>query len=86
MAKTCKGRSLIKKLQNAIDVLLNPILDGEQRVDTTQVEPPTITRITDAPAIMQTRDLTAKLNLIKTKSIHQCQTCNNTPGAVPAIK
>jgi hypothetical protein len=75
-AKIHKGWSLIQKLQKAIDVILNPILEVEQRVDTAQdnvlpeianVAPQTITRIIDAPAVMQKADPTAKHNLINNK-------------------
>ena len=45
----------------------------------------TIPRISDAPAIMQTRDPMAKRNLIITACIHRRQTRNNTPGALPKI-
>jgi len=45
----------------------------------------TIPQISEAPAIMQTRDPTAKCNLITTKGIHRRQTQNNTPGALPGI-
>ncbi len=66
----------------------------EQRVDTEtvrdreqSVEAPivTIQRILDAPAIMHTRDPTAKRNLINTACIHRRQTRHNTPGALPKI-
>jgi hypothetical protein len=82
-ANTHKNWSLIKDLQKEIDVIMNPILEEEQRVDTTQenilleivtVAPQTITRIRDAPEIVQTCDPTAKCNLIKTKCIHWHQT------------
>jgi hypothetical protein len=45
----------------------------------------TIQRITDAPAIMQTRDPTAKRNLINTPRIHRRKTRHNTPGTLPKI-
>jgi hypothetical protein len=45
----------------------------------------TIQRISDAPAIMHTRDPTAKRNLINTTCIHRRQTRHNTPGALPKI-
>jgi hypothetical protein len=44
-----------------------------------------IQQITEAPAIMKTRDPTAKRNLVNTTHTHQWRTCNNTPGAVPVI-
>jgi hypothetical protein len=80
-AKTHKGRLLIKYLQQAIDVILNPLMLGEQKVDMTHdnvlpenvtVAPQTITKITNVLTIMQTRDPTAKQNLIKTTHIHHC--------------
>jgi len=45
----------------------------------------TIPRITDAPPIMHSRNPTEKRHLKNTPRIHQCQTRNNTPGAVPLI-
>jgi hypothetical protein len=42
-------------------------------------------RISNAPAIMQTRDPTAKCNLITTARIHRRQSRNNTLGALPKI-
>jgi len=70
---TTKGRRLIKHLAETIKTILSPPTVEEQRVDTEIVcgsEPRdkapivTIERITDAPAIMQMRDLTTKHNLI----------------------
>jgi hypothetical protein len=94
-AKTHKGRMLIKVLGKAIKAILNPPAMSKQRVDDTMrtVETqrehgdsaPTITRISDAPAIMKARDPTAKRNLINEKRTHRQITRNNTPGAVPAI-
>ena len=94
-AKTHKGQILIKVLGKAIKAILNPPAMSEQRVDDTMhtVEThrehgdsaPTITRISDAPAIMKARDPTAKRNLINEKRTHRRITQNNTPGAVPAI-
>ncbi len=43
-------------------------------------------RVSNSPAIMHTRDLMAKQNLIKTKQTHQLKTHNNTPGWIPAIQ
>jgi len=95
-AKTHKGRMLIKVLGKAIKAILNPPSMSEQRVDDnmymveTQREhgdsAPTITRISDAPAIMKARDPTAKRNLINEKRTHQRITQHNTPGEVPAIQ
>ncbi len=45
----------------------------------------TIQQISDAPSITQTRDPTAKQNLITAARIHHRQTQNNTPGALPKI-
>ena len=45
----------------------------------------TIPRITDAPPIMHSRKPTSKRHLKNTPRIHQLQTRNNTPGAVPLI-
>ncbi len=91
---TTKGRRLIKHLAKTIKTILSPPTVEEQRVETEIVrgseprdEAPivTIQRITDAPAIMQTRDPTAKRNLINTACIHRRQTRHNTPGALPKI-
>ena len=91
---TTKGRRLIKHLAETIKTILSPPTVEEQRVDTEIVreskpgeEAPivTIQRITDAPAIMQTRDPTAKGNLINMACIHCRQMHHNTPGALPQI-
>ena len=80
---TTKGRRLIKHLAKAIKSILSSQTVVEQRVDTEtvrdreqSVEAPivTIQRILDAPAIMHTRDPTAKRNLINRR-----QTRHNTP-------
>ena len=95
VAQTHKGRALIKALGKAIKAILHPPAAGEQRVDNNirametqcaneDMEP--ITRISDAPAIMKARDLTAKRNLKKDTRTHRRLTRNNTPGAVPAIQ
>jgi len=71
VAQMHKGRTLIKALGKAIKAILNPPNAGEQRVDNSIREVGTpranddiapITRISDAPAIMKARDLTAKRN------------------------
>ncbi len=94
-AKTHKGCTLIKSLGKAIRAILTPPIASKQRVDNSIREVATqrktedivpTTRISNAPAIMNTRDPTAKRNLIKDTRTHQQITCNNTPGAVPAIK
>jgi len=93
-AKMHKGRTLIKALEKAIKAILNPPNASEQRVDNNIPEVETqcanediapIPRISDAPAIMKTCELTAKRNLIKDTRTHR-QIRNNTPGAVPAIQ
>ena len=93
-AGTTKGRNLIKSLGKAITAILAPPHEEEQRVGTKIVrasepgdEAPivTIQRITDSPAIMHTRDPTAKHNLINTARINRRQTRNNIPGALPKI-
>ncbi len=56
--------------------------------DRKQCTPPTersIQRVSQAPAIIKTRDPTAKCNLILTQRFHQRTTRNNTPGYVSAI-
>ncbi len=94
-AGTPKGRRLIKSLAKAIKAILTPTNVEEQRVATDVVigSPPSddapimsIQWISDAPAIMQMQDHTAKHNLITTARIHCHQTRNNTPGALPKIK
>ncbi len=42
----------------------------------------TIPRITDAPGIIEARNLTAKRKLKETPRIHRCVARNNTPGIV----
>jgi hypothetical protein len=93
-AGTPKGRRLIKSLGKAIKSILAPPNEEEQRVSNemvresiTEDDAPivTIQRITEAPAIMKTRDPTAKRNLINTARIHRRTTRNNTPGALPRI-
>jgi hypothetical protein len=94
-ARMHKGWQLIKGLRKALNDILTPAPSKEQRVDTASdnVAPVCkrddhllITRISNAPAIMQTHDPTAKRNLIKTTRIHCRQTRNDTPGTVPAIQ
>jgi hypothetical protein len=94
-AGTTNGRRLIKSLARAIKAILTPPNGEEQRVANNDVieRPPsedapirTIPRISEAPAIMQTRDPMAKRNLITTARIHRRQTRNNTPGALPRIR
>jgi hypothetical protein len=87
-----KGQKLIKCLQQTLDDILTPKTGVEQRATKSIEVPPVeseeplpIMQISDAPAIMQTRDPTAKRNLSKTKPMHWRQTQNTTPGAVPAF-
>ncbi len=91
-AGTPKGNRLIKSLATVINAILPPANTEEQRVATNIVigrplseDTPIvmIQRILDAPEIMQKRDPSAKCNLITTACIHQRQTQNNTPGALP---
>jgi hypothetical protein len=95
VAKTHKGRTLIKVLAKAIKTILMPPAVSEQRVDINIREVETqrenediapITRISDAPAIMKVCDPTAKRNLIKDARTHRRITRNNTPGVVLAIQ
>ncbi len=88
-----KGQQLITGLQKALDDILTSPPNKEERVNNNTVEPPSTTeahtpipRISDAPAIMQTRDPTAKQNLIIMARTHCWQTGNNTPWAIPAIR
>jgi hypothetical protein len=97
---TPAGKQLIKALQGKIKQALNPqIVQDEQRVreheqrverenqqrviDNTPIL--TIPHITDAPAIMQSRNPTAKWMLKNNPQIHRRVTRNNTPGGLPLI-
>ena len=83
------------KYWNAIKDILNSPTGGEQRVDNDNgnKEPPGVyvamlpkPKISEAPAIMHTRDPMAKRNLITTARTHRRITGNNTREAVPAIQ
>jgi hypothetical protein len=80
---------MIRTLQQQLDELIEPVqTPPEQRVSTTDTHPPIerpIQRVLQAPAIMTTRDLMAKRNLILTKRSHRQTTRNNTPGDIPQI-
>jgi hypothetical protein len=97
---TPTGRRLIKNLQAKIKEALQPpnvqeeqrVREQEQRVmreqeqrviDDTPIL--TIPCITNAPAIIQSRNPTAKWALKTTPRIHQRDTRNNTPRALPLI-
>ncbi len=97
---TPAGKQLIKALQGKIKQTLNPqIVQDEQRVreheqrverenqqrviDNTPIL--TIPRITDAPAIMQSRNPMAKWMLNNNPRIHRHVMRNNTPGGLPLI-
>jgi hypothetical protein len=62
--KTHKGRAVIRQLKTAIEDLLVPPVSGKQRVVTSPIKAPSIandtqvpiTKILEAPAIMQTWD------------------------------
>jgi hypothetical protein len=87
---TPAGKRLIKGLQRKIKQALNPqIIQDEQRVDReNQLDNTpilTIPRITDTPAIMQSRNPTAKRMLKMTPRLHRRVTQNNTPGGLPLI-
>jgi hypothetical protein len=97
---TPNGQRLIKLLQANIKKILNPsmaledqrVRDGElreqqQRVidETPLVTVPVMTRIMDAPPILQAQNPTAKRALRVTPCLHQRVTRNNTPSAVLAI-
>ncbi len=94
------GKRLVKALQRKIEQALTPIIvQGEQRVredeqrvaiknrqqvlDNTPIL--TIPCITDAPAIMQSRNPTAKRRLKENPRIHSQVMRNNTPGGMPLI-
>ncbi len=87
------GKWLIKGLQRKIQQALNPqIIQDEQRVekenqqrvvDNTPIL--TIPCITDTPAIMQSRNPTAKRMLKVTPQLHHRVMRNNTPGGLPLI-
>jgi hypothetical protein len=93
---TPKGQQLLQLLQTRIQALLNPppiVLEQrmdndaiackeEQRViDYTPIL--TIPRITEVPAIMQSRNPTAKGTLKNTPRLHRRITRNNIPGIIP---
>jgi len=97
---TTAGKRLVKALQRKIEQALNPNLvqdeqrvrEDEQRVaieiqqrvlDNTPIL--TIPRITDAPAIMQSRNPTAKRRLKENPRVHRRVTRHNTPGGLPMI-
>ncbi len=97
---TPAGRRLIKTLQMKIKHALNlPDVQEEQRVrgqeqrvareneqrviDDTPIL--TIPCITDAPAIMQSRNPMAKRMLKNNPRVNLCVTQHNTPGALPLI-
>ena len=74
---TPKGRRLIESLATAIKAILTPTNAEERSVSTNVVRLPSrdapivmLQRILDAPEIMQTRDPTAKQNLITMACIH----------------
>ncbi len=79
---------MIKAPRAHLDALIKPVPNlPEQRVIIDNEPPPneqSIQRVSQAPAIMKTRDPTAKRNLILTKRSHRRPTHNNTPGYVPA--
>jgi hypothetical protein len=98
---TTKGRCLLMLLQKHIGNILTPpppIPDQgteqrvEQGVNAEQQrvidDTPIITLdcITNTPAIMRSRNPTAKRNITTTPVVHCCVTRNNTPGGVPLIK
>jgi hypothetical protein len=98
--KTPMGKPLIKLLQSRIKQILEPTpvptaqdaQEQEQRVreqqqlviDDTPIL--TVPHISNAPPIMKAWNPTAKRVLKNTPRLHQQQTRNNTPGAVPAIQ
>jgi len=96
-ANTPRGHQIVKTLQTDIDAILNPTAkyDKEQRVIAKQREEQqrvidetpirTVTHITTAEPIMQSRNPTTKRELKNTPRLHGRITRNNTPGAVPPI-
>jgi hypothetical protein len=75
-ANTPKGKALIKSLWTHLDALIAPPpAAAEQRVTANMSITPTpqteVQRVSNSPAIMHTRNPTAKKNLIKTKQMHQ---------------
>jgi hypothetical protein len=71
-SKTTKGKALLKILRTHLDDLVRPSpAPTEQRVPTAPTTSPTLPlalqRVSDSPAIMQTRDPMAKQNLIAVK-------------------
>ncbi len=89
VSKTTTGQNMIKVLQAHLNALIKPVPNPpEQRVIVEDTPPPnkeSIQRVSQAPAIMKTRDPRAKCNLILTKRSHGWKTRNNTPGYIPAI-
>jgi hypothetical protein len=91
-AGTTKGKALLKLLHIHLDALVSPTpATTEQRV--TNIQSPAhnpelrkLQRVTNSPAIMHTRDPTAKRNLIKMTRTHWRHTQWNTPGDVPTIQ
>ena len=98
--RTPMGRHLIKNLHGKIkDTLQPPNVQEEQRVreqeqrvmreqeqrviDDTPIL--TIPRITNAPAIMQSRNPMTKRMLKNNPRVHRRVTRHNTPGALPLI-
>jgi hypothetical protein len=90
-ATTPKVNTLLKNFPTHLDALIKPPpAAAELRVPASMPTVPTpqmeLQRVSNSPAIMQTRDPMAKRNLIKTKQTHQLKTHNNTPGWIPAIQ
>jgi len=97
---TTKGRRLLTLLQSHIGDILTPppvlpptlptlseeqrvIVDQQRVIDASPIS--TIPRITNAPAIMNSHNPTAKRNIKTTPLVHRRKTRNNTPGGVPLI-
>jgi hypothetical protein len=75
-ATTPKGKALFKNLPTHLDALIMPPpAMAELRVPASMPTVPNpqmeLQRVSNSPAIMQTRDPTATRNLIKTKRMHQ---------------
>ncbi len=90
-ATTPQGKALFKNLPTHLDALIMPPpAAAELRVPASMPTIPNpqmeLQRVSNSPAIMQTRDHMEKQDLIKTKQTHQLKTNNNTPGWIPTIQ
>jgi hypothetical protein len=95
---TTKGCRLFKLLKLNIQQIINPGVHlDKQRVSNCETQEQqqrvidktpilTVSRITNAPPILYAQNPTAKQALKSTPRLHNCETRNNTPRAVPLIQ